>query len=249
MASTAAASAARLREAKDLLGRATRKWGSERAAPLDGGQLLPVAAPLRPLLPSGGLRRGHVVAVRSSTALLLALLSEASAAGAWCALVGMPEVGLVAAAEAGLALPRVALVPRPGAAVVAVVAALLDGLDLVAVAGVQRLRAADRQRLAARARQRGAVLLPVGRWPGADLVLTVASGRWHGLDGGGAGRLRERWARVRVRGRGAAHRERDLPVLLPGADGRVAALPSSLAVSDLSLRRGQELELAGREAG
>jgi hypothetical protein len=154
--------------------------------------------------------------------LLLALVAEASAGGAWCALVGLPAVGLVAAEEAGLALDRVALVPRPGADVVAITSALLDGLDLVAVAGVDRLRADDRRRLAARARHRGAVLLPVGRWPGADLEVDAVAGRWHGLVGGGAGRLRCRQARVRVGGRGAAHRRRAVSVLLPGPGGAVA---------------------------
>jgi hypothetical protein len=185
--------AARLHEARNLLGKATRTWGGRHAlsapmmpAPVDDELMLPVATPLRSVLPGNGLRRGSTVSVRSSTALLLALLSEASAEGAWCALVGLPEVGLVAAAEAGLALPRVALVPRPGPDLVAVTAALLDGLDLVAVAGVERFRPGDRQRLAARARQRGAVLLPVGRWPGADLEMVTVSGRWQGLVGGGA---------------------------------------------------------------
>jgi hypothetical protein len=223
--------AARLREARRLLGRATRASGGQRvrAAPVDGGRVLPVAAPLRSVLPGGGLRRGSTIAVRSSMSLLLALLAEASAGGAWCALVGLPAVGLVAAEEAGLALDRVALVPRPGADLVAVASALLDGLDLVAVAGVDRLRADDRRRLAARARHRGAVLIPVGRWPGADLEVGAVAGRWHGLVGGGAGRLRCRQVRVRVGGRGAAHRERAVPVLLPGPGGAVAGVGGALA--------------------
>jgi hypothetical protein len=218
------ARAARLHEARSLLDRADDTWAARLGAsvPLDGAQMLPVAAPLRSVLPGGGLRRGSTVAVRSSIALLLALLAEASAEGAWCALVGLPEVGLVAAAEAGLVLPRVALVPHPGADLVAVTAALLDGVDLVVVAGVERLRAGDRQRLVARARQRGAVLLPIGHWPGAELEISVAFGRWQGLAGDGAGRLRARPARVRVNGRGSAQRHRLTSVLLPGPDGMVA---------------------------
>ena len=247
------ARAERLREARNVLGRAARVWGGEQdLSPSVGGErMLPVAAPLRSVLPGGGLRRGGTVAVRSSTALLLALLSEASAEGAWCALVGLPEVGLVAAAEAGLALPRVALVPRPGADLVAVAAALLDGLDLVAVAGVERLRPGDRQRLAARARQRGAVLLPVGRWPGADLEVVAVSGRWEGLVGGGAGRLCYRRVRVRVSGRGAAHRERVASALLPGPGGTVAGvgLPAVSGWHGLERAAGVLAPVAEREAG
>ena len=54
-----------------------------------------------------------------------------------------------------------------------------------------------------RLRQRGAVLLSVGPWPGADLVLTSRWQGWAGL-GQGHGRLRERELVVDVSGRGAA---------------------------------------------
>src|SRR6185295_16282269 len=68
---------------------------------------LPVAAPLRPLFPGGCLRRGATVLITpGATSLLFALLAEASAAGSWCASVGQPELGLVAAAEAGVAVER-----------------------------------------------------------------------------------------------------------------------------------------------
>ncbi|HEY2206451.1 MAG TPA: hypothetical protein VGH99_18460 [Pseudonocardia sp.] len=229
------AHAVRLREARNVLGRATRASAGRRAEVSEvseaGERLVPVPAPLSAVLPGGGLRRGSTIAVGSSTSLLFALLSEASAGGTWCALVGFPEAGMVAAAEAGLALSRVALVPRPGADLVAVTAALLDGLDLVAVAGVDRLGAGDRQRLAARARMRGAVLLPVGPWPGADLRVEAVSARWRGVAGRGAGRLSARRARVRVSGRGAGHRERAVTVQLPGPGGAVAG-PDGLSTRE-----------------
>lgn len=208
--------AARLRVARGVLSSVTGE-------PAEGEKVLEVTGALRPAFPGGGLRRGSTVAVASSGSLLLALLAEASAGGSWCALVGFPELGLVAAEEAGLVLSRVALVPHPGSDLIAVIAALLDGMDLVAVAGTQRLRAGDRQRLAARARQRGAVLCPVGPWPGADLEVSAAGEGWQGLVGGGQGRLRSRRVRVRVGGRGAAHRGRAVSVLLPGPDGAIAA--------------------------
>jgi hypothetical protein len=116
------------------------------------------------------------------------LLACTSESGAWAGVVGRPDLGLVAAAEAGVALERLALVPYPGADLVAVVAALLDGLDLVAVAVPgQGMRAGDRQRLAGRARQRGAVLLPLGPWPGADAELSCVPGPWQGTGGQGTG--------------------------------------------------------------
>jgi hypothetical protein len=193
------------------------------------GAVLPVGAPLTDLLPAGGLRRGSTVAVTDApggTSLLLALLAEASTGGAWAGVVGRPDLGLVAAAEAGVRLDRLAMVPHPGTDLLAVAFALLDGLDLVVLAGAARagIRAADRQRLAARARQRGAVLLPVGPWPGADVELGCADVRWSGpgsgLDGG-SGRLRARRVEVRARGRGTAARGSSAAAMLPAPGGAV----------------------------
>ena len=187
-------------------------------------RVLPVVAPLAALLPAGGLRRGTTVAVTGAagaTSLMLALLAEASAAGAWVGVVGRPDLGLVAAAEAGVALERVALVPYPGADLVAVAAALLDGLDLVVPWPGRVPHGSDRQRLAARARQRGAVLLPLGPWPGADVELACEQGQWWGVGAGEGdiGRLRTRRVSVRLRGRGVAPAGRSARLLLPGPGG------------------------------
>jgi hypothetical protein len=176
---------------------------------------------LAPLLPWGGLRRGSVVSVQGSTSLLLALLSTASAAGLWTAVVGRPDLGLLAAAEAGVAVERLALVPRPGTHLAAITAALLDGVELVAVAGVERLSTAEVRRLAGRARHRGAVLLPLGDWPSADVRLHGERMRWDGL-GAGHGRLRSMRLTVQATGRGAAAQPRTAEVVLVGAPATVS---------------------------
>jgi hypothetical protein len=170
---------------------------------------------LATLLPWAGLRRGSVVGVHGCTSLLFALLSTASKAGMWAAVVGRPDLGVLAAAEAGVAVQRLVLVPRPGAELAAVTAALLDGVDLVAVAGAHQLSSADRRRLTGRVRQRGAVLLPLDEWPGADVRLHGERVEWGGL-GHGHGRLRSMRVTVRSRGRGAAARPRRADVLLVG---------------------------------
>lgn len=166
------------------------------------GRVLPVVPALAGLLPDAGLRRGTTVAVHGASSLLLALLAEATAAGSWAAVVGLPSLGLAAAAEYGVDLGRVALVPRPGPELPAVVAALLDGVDLVATS-TSTIQPAVARRLSARARHRGAVLLPFGAWPAADIELSCRLDAWSGLEDG-YGHLRQRRAVVRARGRGAA---------------------------------------------
>jgi hypothetical protein len=190
-------------------------------APDDRSRMLPVHQALVGLLPWGGLRRGSTVAVRGSTSLLFALLAQATETGSWAALVGMPNLGLRAAAELGVAVDRLALVRHPGADLPRVVAALLDGMDLVAV-DPARLTDSQVHRLSARARHRGAVLLSSGAWPGADLELTYETGEWSGL-GDGHGHLAARETRVTVRGRRAANRQAGVRLHLPGPGGAMTA--------------------------
>ncbi|GAB2980793.1 hypothetical protein GCM10027184_34050 [Saccharothrix stipae] len=151
--------------------------------------------------------------------MLLALMAAATAEGCWAAVVGLPGCGVLAAAELGVAVHRLALVPRPGrdrGEVEKTVAALLDGFDLVAVA--TPVTAATSRKLSARARHRKAVLLPFAvPWPGADVELTAASGRWTGLEAG-HGVLATRTVTVQATGRGAATRPRQTSLVLPGTE-------------------------------
>jgi hypothetical protein len=189
----------------------------------------PVVEPVAPLLP-GGLRPGSVVVVQGSMALLLAMLAAATAQGAWAAVIGAEDLGVLAAAEAGVVVQRLALIPRPGPDPASVAAALLDGVALVALASTDRISPGARRSLAARARQRGSVLLPLGRWPGADIELDCRAKAWHGAEAG-HGRLRSREVVVRAVGRGAAARPCTARLLLPGPGG-----PAEEVLSDLTIR-------------
>lgn len=182
---------------------------------------LPALAELVP----GGLRRGSAMSIRGSTALVLALLAEATQEGSWAVIAGMPDVGVLAAAELGVELERLALVPDPGAEVAAVLSALIDGFDLVVLdpAVARRMPSQLAHRLAGRLRNRGAVLLAAGPWPGADRELRVSSRRWRGLTEDGFGHLEFRDVVAGSRGRGAAARPRDVALQLPGPAGAVAA--------------------------
>ncbi|MGH3859880.1 hypothetical protein [Actinokineospora sp.] len=177
-------------------------------------RVLPIREDLAPLFPWGGLRRGGTVAVRDSAALLLTLLAEPTANGSWAAVVGIPDLGVLAAAELGVAVDRLALVPDPGNDVVAIAAALLDGFDVVAIATL-KITDAQARRLSARARSRGAALVAFGAWPGADLELRCTRARWSGL-GDGHGQLRARLVEVHARGRGSAARPVRAPLALQG---------------------------------
>ena len=206
---------------------------TEAPADLAVGRVLPVRAELADLLPLGGLRRGSTISVRGSNSLLLALLATATASGSWAAVVGLPDLGLLAAGELGVALQRLAVVPQPGAEFVSVVGAMLDGMDLVVVDAAGLDRAGRRggelgKRLSARARHRGAVLIAAGGWPGAELELSCTERRWSGL-GQGRGYLAEGKLVISATGRGAAARLRQRTVALLGAAGPNPANPGSTA--------------------
>jgi hypothetical protein len=168
---------------------ATGEMGSERLLPVrpDLSSLLPGGGLRRGATigitttrdlgrSGGGIRTSNVqdppearaaaAAAPGATSLMLSLLAEASRAGSWCAIVGVPTLGVAAAAELGVALERLALVPYPGPDWPTVVAALLDGFDIVvAAAPGGAISATIASRLAARARQRGGVLVPYGPRP------------------------------------------------------------------------------------
>ena len=88
------------------------------ATVLAGERLLPLVPALAATFPAAGLRRGATVVVdagadaQGAVSLALALAAGASAAGSWCAVVGVPDLGPVAAAELGR-------IVRPGGIVVA----------------------------------------------------------------------------------------------------------------------------------
>ncbi|MFB9907779.1 hypothetical protein [Allokutzneria oryzae] len=216
-----------------------------RPAPLAGvstassddvaGRVLPVNPHLREVLPWPGLRRGTTIAV-GSMSLLFALLAPVTAAGGWAAVVGVPELSVLAAAEAGVAVERMPLVPRPGIELATVVAALVDGVDLVAFTAPRSLSRAEQRTLTARARQRGAVLLPLGPWPSADVALRCTSGRWLGLDAG-HGHLVEREVEIHASGRGAAARPRSTRVRLPGPGGPLAPVTGAEGARRLGVVR------------
>ena len=226
-----------------------------RPTALAGERVLPVAEALRPLLP-GGLARGTSVQVSGardglgSTSLALALLAAPTAAGSWAAVVGVPSLGLPAAAGFGVDLGRLVLVAPPTAGEWAtVVAALLDAFEVVlARPPAGGVRPTDARRLAARARERGSVLVRLGQpaaWPQvAEVSLTVVATAWEGL-GRGHGHLRSRRVTVAAGGRRGADRPRRADLWLPGPGGALAAAPPTAPLAEVRPFERQRRERVG----
>jgi hypothetical protein len=197
---------------------------------LAGESLLPVLPALRGLLPGGGLYRGSVVTSEDWGLLSLGLVAGAVADGAWCAVVGVPVIGMRAAAEAGVDPGRVLLVAEPGPRWPQVVASLLDGFDIVLLRPPDQPSAPLRRKLEAAARRYGSVLVVAGNWPGAQSRLLVTDVEWTGI-GTGYGRLHARRVRVSASGRGAGERPRSAWLWLPGPDGAVTLAADGAAAA------------------
>ena len=135
----------------------------------DSESLLPVPESLAELLPAP-LPRGTVAVLSGARSLQLSMVAAVTAAGGHAAIVGQPDVGLLAAVEMGADLSRLAVIPDPGTDPVEVAAVLMDGMDLVVLAlGGRSVPATRARAVVARARQKGCTLLVTdGDWQGAS---------------------------------------------------------------------------------
>lgn len=164
---------------------------------------------LRPDQLSASLPRGTVAVLSGARSLTLRLVAEVTAAGGHAAIVGQPDVGLLAAAQMGADLERLAVIPDPGPDPVEVAAVLMDGLDLVALGLGGRVVPAGRVRaVTARARQRECTLLVSGGdWPGAAARLDARVCGYEVVGAGdgdplpGCGRIGRVRLDTRIRGR------------------------------------------------
>ncbi|MGB8403111.1 MAG: hypothetical protein WCE30_03430 [Mycobacterium sp.] len=155
------------------------------------------------------LPRGTVAVLSGARSLTLRLVAEVTAAGGHAAIVGQPDVGLLAAVQMGADLERLAVIPDPGPDPVEVAAVLMDGLDLVALGLGGRSVSPSRARaVTARARQRECTLLVTGGdWPGATARLDArvcgyeVVGAGPGSPTPGCGRIGRVRFDTRIRGR------------------------------------------------
>ncbi|MGW0161644.1 hypothetical protein ACWDUN_20270 [Mycobacterium sp. NPDC003323] len=165
-----------------------------------------------PLVPDTGslpmLDKGTVAVLSGARSLGLQMIAAATAAGQHVAIVGQPDIGLLAAVEMGADLSRVAVIPDPGPDPVEVAAVLLDGLDLVVLAlGGRSVPMSRARAVTARARQKGCTLLITGGdWQGASARLDARVCGYEmagtGADGPVPGRGRISRVRLATRSRG-----------------------------------------------
>ncbi len=121
------------------------------------------------------LPRGSVAVLSGARSLLLSVVAAVTAAGGNVAIVGQPDIGLLAAVEMGADLSRLAVIPDPGTDPVEVAAVLIDGMDLVVLGlGGRRVPQTRARAVVARARNKGCTLLVTdGDWEGAPTRLAA----------------------------------------------------------------------------
>jgi hypothetical protein len=137
---------------------------------------LPVPQLLADVLPDALpalLKRGTVAVLSGARSLPLSMVAAVTAAGGNVAIVGQPDIGLLAAVEMGADLSRLAVIPDPGSDPVEVAAVLMDGMDLVVLAlGGRSVPLTRTRAVVARAHHKGCTLLITdGDWQGASMRL------------------------------------------------------------------------------
>ncbi|MGV0991687.1 MAG: hypothetical protein ACOYBX_11105 [Mycobacterium sp.] len=165
-----------------------------------GESLLPVPESLAGLLPAG-LPRGTVAVLSGARSVQVGMAAAVTAAGGHVAVVGVPDFGLLAAAEMGADLSRLAVIPNPGTDPVEVAAVLMDGMDLVVLGLGGRCVPMTRARaVVARARQRGCTLVVTqGDWQGASMRMDARVRGYQVTAASGFGRIAEVQVSVRLR--------------------------------------------------
>ena len=143
------------------------------------------------------LPRGTVAVLSGARSLSLSMVAAVTAAGGHAAIVGQPDVGLLAAVEMGADLSRLAVIPEPGADPVEVAAVLMDGMDLVVLGlGGRSVPATRARAVVARARHKGCTLLVTGGdWQGASARLEARVSGYE-MTGGSGGRHTQGCGRI-----------------------------------------------------
>ncbi len=194
-----------------------------------GENRLPTLPAIAELLPEGALIGGSAYQVRGSMTLLQAALAGVSLAGGWCAVLGMPDFGVEAAAALGVDLERLILVPHPGERWWPALSTLVETVGAVALHPMSAPSSGDLARLQGKLRTHDTLLLVDGEWPGSRATLHARRRRAEGL-GHGWGLLGARELEVEAIARGGSR----VRVLRLG-EGTLTAQPTAHARRPVAL--------------
>lgn len=95
---------------------------------------------------------------------LLSNLAKAMGEHAWAGVMGIPDMGWLAAEQAGIDLSRILVVPSGTGLDAKILATLIDGVDVVALGKIS-LSVGQQRSLWGRMRARNTVLLTDENWP------------------------------------------------------------------------------------
>lgn len=186
--------------------------------------VFPITEALRPVFPQGGLVRGAIYQLDSSSSLMWSLLAEATSEGTWCALVGVPDAGVAAAEELGVNTDRLVLIPSPGSQWMAVLGALIDVVGICVLGSFPAPSERVLSTVQGRLRERGATVLVRSSWPRIEASIS-AHHSWRGVDSG-RGVLREHYLTVSTTQRsGVSSRSCDLVIDASGLKRAASHVP------------------------
>jgi hypothetical protein len=143
-------------------------------------RVFPVHEALTSIFPQGGFSRDLSTLWTLLHRCLWSLLAEPTQKGTWCAVVGMPDLGVAAAEEFGVNVDRLVLVPSPGSQWMAVLGALIDVVGVCALGAFPAPSERALSTLYGRLRERESTVLVRSSWPRVDAALAVEH-RWDGV--------------------------------------------------------------------
>lgn len=169
--------------------------------------ILPISNDMNSILQQRGIPLGSCVGITGSTSLLHVLLKGPTLKKLWCAIVGMPDFGVLAATELGVDIKRLLFLPYPRTKWVKAASSLLDACSVVVVNLQNSYSHAEAQHLAARARHHRHVLVLTGKyatqWPQLDLSLHCDTIHWDGIKNGD-GYLHQQHLEITATGKGTS---------------------------------------------
>jgi len=145
--------------------------------------VFPMDSALVSLFPKGGLCKGSSYSLDSSASLLWSLVAESTKQGIWCAIIGIPDLGIGIAKEVGVNINRVVLIPSPGPKWMAVLGDLIETVGICVLGSFSAPGATQLSTLHSRLRNHKTSLLVRATWPNSKTSFAVTH-QWSGVRSG-----------------------------------------------------------------